>query len=191
MAVKLIFLSGSVRKESLNAKLARVAVKIATNEGADASYVDLADYDMPIYNGDFEDAEGVPETTKALKKIFTDCDGFFISSPEYNSSYSPLLKNTIDWLSRTHEEDEKPLMAFKGKVAAICGASPGALGGLRGLVTLRMLLGNIGVHVIPPQLAVSKAMESFDDKGNLVDDKQKQTLQNIVQELVRTTEALK
>ena len=191
MTAKLIFLSGSIRKESLNAKLAKAAVEIAATAGADASYIDLADYPMPIYNGDLEDAEGLPETTKTLKKVFEECDGFFIASPEYNSSYSALLKNTIDWLSRTHEENEKPLAAFKGKVAAICGTSPGALGGLRGLVTLRMLLGNIGVHVMPQQLAVSKAMESFDDKGNLVDDKQKQSLQNVVQEFIRTTEALK
>ena len=191
MTAKLLFLSGSIREASLNAKLAQVASEIAKNAGADASYIDIADYPMPLYNGDLEDAEGIPETAIALKKLFIECDGFFIASPEYNSSYSALLKNTIDWLSRTHEETEKPLAAFKGKVAAICGASPGALGGLRGLVTLRMLLGNIGIHVIPQQLAVSKAMESFDDKGNLVDDKQKQTLQNVVEELIRITEALK
>lgn len=191
MAAKLLFLSGSIRKESLNAKLARVAAEMAKDAGADASYIDLADYPMPIYNGDLEDAEGIPKTAIALKKLFAECDGFFIASPEYNSSYSALLKNTIDWLSRKHEDDEKTLIAFKGKVAGICGASPGSLGGLRGLVTLRMLLGNIGVHVIPQQLAVSKAGASFDDKGNLIDDKQKQTLQNVVQELIKTTEALK
>jgi NAD(P)H-dependent FMN reductase len=191
MTAKLIFLSGSIRKESLNAKLAEVATSMAKELGADATYIDLNDYQMPIYNGDLEDAEGLPENAIALKKLFIECDGFFIASPEYNSGYSALLKNTIDWLSRKHEADEKGLIAFSGKVAAISAASTGALGGLRGLVPLRILLGNIGVTVIPQQLAVSKANESFDDKGNLIDDKQKQTLQNVVQQFIKTTEALK
>ena len=191
MTAKLIFLSGSVRKESLNAKLAKAAADMAKENGADATYIDLNEYQMPIYNGDLEDSEGLPEKAIALKKLFIECDGFFIASPEYNSGYSALLKNTIDWLSRKDQENEKGLIAFSGKVSAISAASTGALGGLRGLVPLRMLLGNIGVTVIPQQLAVSKAHQSFDNEGNLIDDKQRQTLQNVVQQFVRTTEALK
>jgi NAD(P)H-dependent FMN reductase len=191
MTCKLIFLSGSIRKESYNAKLAKLACTMAQKQGADATYIDLKDYDMPIYNGDLEDEKGLPQAAKDLKKIFIDCDGFFIASPEYNSGYTPLLKNTIDWLSRQETDDEKPLVAFKGKVGAISSASPGALGGLRSLAQLRTLLGNIGVTLVPQQIAISKAMECFDDNGNLTDDKKAKTLQNIVQEFIRTATALK
>ena len=139
----ILFLAGSARKESINKKLARLAATMAEATGADVTLIDLKDYDMPIYNGDLEQENGLPENAKKLKKIFIEHDGFFIASPEYNSSYSALLKNTIDWLSRPHKENEPPLTAYKGKVAALGATSPGALGGLRGLVALRMLLGKI------------------------------------------------
>ena len=139
----ILFLAGSARKESINKKLARLAATMAEATGADVTLIDLKDYDMPIYNGDLEQENGLPENAKKLKKIFIEHDGFFIASPEYNSSYSALLKNTIDWLSRPHKENELPLTAYKGKVAALGATSPGALGGLRGLVALRMLLGKI------------------------------------------------
>lgn len=181
---KLVFFAGSIRKDSLNKKLAQYACQLAQEYGADATLVDLADYDMPIYNGDWETENGLPEAAKKLKGILADADGFFIASPEYNGSFSALLKNTIDWLSRPHEENEPGLKAFKGKVAAICAASPGGLGGMRGLVPLRLLLGNIGVTVLPDQLAVGKAFEAFDDQGALVNEKYKETLTDIVKKLM-------
>ncbi len=188
---KLLFLAGSTRQASFNRKLAILAADIAREEDdADVTLLDLADYPMPIYNGDLEQEQGIPKPARELKQLFIDCDGFFIASPEYNSSIPPLLKNTLDWLSRKESADEPPLAAYKGKVAALSAASPGGNGGLRGLVPLRMMLGNIGVHLIPQQLAVASAGDAFDDNGKLKSDQQLQTLTGIVRELVRVSRRL-
>ena len=191
MAVKLLFLAGSSRKESFNKKLARHAATIAEKEDVTATFIDLKDYDMPLYNGDLEDESGLPENAIALKKLFIEHDGIFIASPEYNSSLAPLLKNSLDWISRKEREDEPPLIAFKGKVAALSAASIGALGGLRGLVPLRMMLGNIGVYVTPTQAAISNASQSFDKDGKLVNEQQAAMIKNVVSELIETTAKLK
>ncbi len=188
---KILFLAASVRKQSLNKRLAKLAANIAEEAGAEITFVDLNDYELPLYNGDLEVEHGLPEAAKQLKKIFIAHDGFFIASPEYNSSFSPLLKNTIDWLSRAHEENEVPLSAYKGKVAAIAAISPGALGGLRGLVSLRMLLGNIGVTVVPSQVAIGSGFKAFNSEEELIDEKQAGMLKATVDELLRTADRLK
>lgn len=187
---KLIFLSGSSRKDSMNKKLAKAAYEMAKAKGVDAEFIDLKDYDMPIYNGDLEDASGLPENAKKLKAKFIECKGFFIASPEYNSSFSPLLKNALDWISRKTTPEEGALIAFKGKVAALSAASAGALGGLRGLVPLRMMLGNIGVHVLPDQVAVGGADKIFDLEGKLTDERYKKMIDGLVVSLINTTEKL-
>lgn len=191
MTKKILFLSGSSRKGSLNKKLARIAHSMAEKTGATATFIDLADFDMPIYNGDLEEASGLPENAKKLKKLFIEHDGFFIASPEYNSGYAPLLKNALDWISRKETPEEPALNAFNGKIAAISAASPSFRGGERGLVQLRMMLGNINVHVIPAQATISSAHEAFDEKGNFKDDKHTKMLQNVVEQFVKTTKALK
>jgi NAD(P)H-dependent FMN reductase len=186
---KLIFLSGSLRTGSVNEKLAKHAAQIAKDLGADAHYIDLRDYRLPLYDGNEEN--GLPENAKKLKSLFTESDGFFWASPEYNSAYSPLLKNTIDWMSRPHLENESPLSAFTGKVAAISAASPGGLGGLRGLVPLRMLLSNINVHVIPEQVAIGGAFQKFDANDHLTDEAALKMLANQITSFVRTAQLLK
>ena len=131
---KILAFAGSARKESFNKKLVNIAAIGARNDGADVTVVDLADYSMPIFNQDMENTDGMPEKASEFKKLLIEHDGFLIASPEYNSAFSALLKNTIDWASRKETEDEIPLEAYKGKVAVIMAASPGGLGGLRGLV---------------------------------------------------------
>ena len=192
MTIKLLFTAGSAREASLNKKLAYAAYQNAKNQsGVDAIFLDLKAYPLPLFDEDLESAEGMPENAITLKKMFSDCDGFFIASPEYNSAYSPLLKNTIDWMSRVHEEGEKPLAAFKGKVAGLAAVSPGGLGGIRGLVPLRMLLGNIGVHVIPNQAAINNGMNAFDANENMADEKQEKMLETVIHQLIETTKSLK
>lgn len=186
---KILAFAGSSRKESYNKKLANVAAQAAKEAGAEVTFIDLADYPMPIFCEDLEAEKGMPEKARAFKELLMAHDGFLISSPEYNSSYSALLKNAIDWATRM-EEGEKPLQAFKGKVAGLMAASPGALGGLRGLVSLRMLLGNIGVHVIPNQKAVSKAHEQFADDGSMVNEKQQAGIAGIAKEVVELANKL-
>lgn len=188
----LIFLSGSTRKDSYNKKLSKLAYEIAKSiDGVNASYVDLADYEMPLYNGDMEARSGLPENAKKLKDVFAKCDGFFIASPEYNSSLSPLLKNSLDWISRPHEDGEKSLIAYDGKVAAISAASPGGFGGMRALVPLRMMLENISVIVIPKQLAIPFANQEFDDSGKLKNEKFSSTLKAMVEQFADTAKRMK
>lgn len=189
MMTKLIFMAGSNRKHSYNKRLAQTAAQMAEKQGASVEYIDLADYDMPLFNEDIEAEHGLPEAAKLLKAKFQNCDGFFIACPEYNSSITPLLKNTVDWLSRQHEQDEPPLSAFKGKVAALASTSQGALGGLRGLAVVRMLFGNIGVHVIPTQVAVGGAEAAFNENG-LIDSAKLKMLEAEIEEFVTTASKL-
>lgn len=188
---KLIFLAGSARRDSVNKKLAQNAEKIAKDLGAETTYIDLRDYELPMFCEDYEAENGMPDAAKELKKLFIDHDGFLIASPEYNSSFSPLLKNTLDWMSRGGDDNSN---AFQGKVSAITAASPGGLGGMRGLPHLRGLLTNIAMHgttVIPAQYALGGAYNAFDDNGNLSDEKQIAMLTNVVKQLVETAEKLK
>ncbi len=186
----LLMFAGSARKASTNKQLASLAARTAKEAGAEVTLIDLADFDMPIYNGDLEADTGLPENAKRLKQLFVEHNGFFIASPEYNSSISALLKNALDWISRPHTENEPGLWAFNGKVAALGSVAPGALGGLRGLVPLRMMLGNIGVAVVPSQVAVSNGVTAFDESGALVSEPHKQLLDTTVSQLVETTRAL-
>jgi chromate reductase, NAD(P)H dehydrogenase (quinone) len=152
--------------------------------------LDLRDLKLPLYDGDLEEREGLPEGAKELKRVMKQHDGLLIASPEYNSSISAVLKNAIDWASRP-KDDAFALEAFAGKVAGLMSASPGALGGLRGLVHLRMILGNIQVLVVPEQLAISKANEAFDESGNLKDEKQQAGIEKIAKRVVEVAGMLK
>jgi NAD(P)H-dependent FMN reductase len=175
---RILAFAGSAREASLNKKLVRVAAEGARAAGAEVTLIDLRDLPMPIYDGDLEEAEGLPPNARELKRLLREHDGLLLACPEYNSSITPLLKNAIDWASRA-EEGEKPLACFKGKVAGLLAASPGGLGGLRGLVTVRSILGNIGVLVIPEQVVVPKAAEVFDEQGRLASDKQRASVERI------------
>lgn len=187
----LVFFSGSAKSDSINHKLAALAKKKADQLGAKSTeLLCLGDYPLPIFDEDLE-KEGFPENAKKLKEILGKADGCFIASPEYNSSFTPLLKNVIDWCSRVTEPGEKPLEVYRGKVYALGAASPGGLGGIRGLVPLRMMLGNIAIHVTPTQVCVAGAYSKFDDQGNLTDDGLNSMLDALVKEFVETTNAVR
>jgi NAD(P)H-dependent FMN reductase len=172
---RILAFAGSTRKDSFNVKLVKIAAEGAREQGADVTILDLRQFPLPIFDEDLEGSEGTPENAKKLKQLFMDHDGLLIASPEYNSSITPLLKNTIDWISRA-DEGEAPLAAYDAKVAALMAASPGGLGGLRGLVHLRSILGNIGVTVLPNQVAVGKANEAFGENGQLLSSDQTQKI---------------
>lgn len=160
--------AGSTRKDSYNKKLVKIAAKAAEKAGAIVTYIDFKDYEMPIYNADFEQEFGIPQKALEFKQLLKDNQGFLIASPEYNSSVSPLLKNAIDWATR-QEPQEKPLECFNDKFCSLLSASPGKLGGLRGLTDLHKILSTINVIVLPYQFALSNAMEAFDSNDNLKD----------------------
>ncbi|HYD17300.1 MAG TPA: NAD(P)H-dependent oxidoreductase [Patescibacteria group bacterium] len=188
---KVIVFAGSTRKDSLNKKLARQAAKAAEEAGAAVTYIDLADYDMPLYDGDDEAASGLPPKAKEFKKLLKEHDGFLIASPEYNSAYSAVLKNAIDWASRVSEQGEPSLSAFTGKYAGIMSASPGALGGLRGLYALRELLQNINVTVLPRMQAVTGGDAAFNDDGSLKEERFAKGVAAIAGDLVKTLQKIK
>jgi NAD(P)H-dependent FMN reductase len=186
---RILAFAGSARTNSWNKKLARAAVEIARARGAAVTLVDLREHAMPLYDGDLEAEHGLPEAVQRWKALLGEHDGLLIACPEYNSSITPLLKNAIDWASRP-AAGETPLAAFRGKTAALIATSPGALGGLRGLVAVRSILGNIGVHVVAAQLAIPKAHETFDAAGALSDDGVRTRLAGVVEELLTTTAKL-
>lgn len=175
--------SGSARKDSLNQRLIENAARAAEDAGANVRIINLRDFPMPIMNQDLEREQGQPENGTRLKALFVEHDGFLLASPEHNSSISTLLKNAIDWVSRK-VGDEPPLVAYKGKTAAILSASPGRLGGLRGLVHVRSILSNLGVLVLPEQLAVGSAMSAFDENGRLINDGDIDRVKDITSRLV-------
>lgn len=188
---KILAFAGSLRKDSVNKKVLRVAINGATEAQGEVTFLDLKDYPLPLYDQDLEEAEGMPDNAKKLKEIFRQHDAFLIASPEYNSSYSGALKNMIDWVSRTESPDEPALECFKGKVAAIMSASPGPLGGFRGLIQLRSLLGCIFVTVIPEQKTLPAAFGAFDDSGNLKDEKTQQAFFDLGVKLANVARKLK
>jgi len=186
---RILFLAGSARKTSFNKTLARAAAQIASDMGADATCLDMADYPLPLFCEDLEAEQGIPEHALKLKKMFIQANGFILCCPEYNGSITPLLKNTIDWLSRPNE-GEAPLACFKGKVAGLMAASPGSLGGLRGLVHVRAILSGIGTLVIPEQIALTNAANAFAPDGSLADDTQQQRATKVVTQVVEIAQRL-
>jgi NAD(P)H-dependent FMN reductase len=187
---KILVFAGSARSASFNKKLAAAAADMASAAGAEVTLLDLADHRLAMYDGDDEANGGVPADAKALRKIFLAHDAMIIASPEYNSSIAPMLKNTLDWISRP-DGDDAMVAAYKGKMAGLISASPGALGGLRGLVHLRSILGNIGVTVVPQQFAMSGAGKGFNDDGSIADEGQAGAVKAVVDAVVRTAGALK
>jgi chromate reductase, NAD(P)H dehydrogenase (quinone) len=182
MGARILVLAGSARSGSLNKKLARVAAAAVRAAGAEATLIDLADYPMPLYDGDLEAREGVPASARVLKDLFIAHQGLLIVSPENNASVSALLKNTLDWISR-QDGGESGLVPYQGKVAALAGASPGALGALRGLTHLRAILQTLNVLVLSEQVALARAHEAFNEDGSLKDAKQQAALAALAKKL--------
>ncbi|BAK76161.1 NADPH-dependent FMN reductase [Pseudogulbenkiania sp. NH8B] len=177
-APKILAFAGSARKDSWNKKLVHIAAHGARAAGADVTLIDLRDFPMPLYDGDEESENGIPDNALRLRELMLSHQGLLLASPEYNGSISPLLKNTIDWTTR--QVDGSPGLApYTGKVAALLAASPGGFGGLRGLVHVRAILGNVGVLVMPEQLAVGVAHEAFGADGAMANPKQQHAVEEL------------
>lgn len=185
-SAKILAFAGSARKDSFNKKLVKIAAEGARAAGAEVTYIDFRDLPLPLYDGDLEEVEGLPENALKLKALMKAHQGFLIACPEYNSSITPLLKNAIDWASRP-EPGEPSLACFKEKVAVLMSASPGGLGGLRGLVHVRSILGNIGVLVLPDQKAIGNAHQAFDENDYLQDKSQQTAIVQLGSKLADVT----
>ncbi len=188
-APRVLVFAGSARRESVNRRLARVAADRLTAAGAAVTLLELAEYPLPLYDGDLEATSGLPENALKLKTLLIAHDAFVIVSPEYNSSIPPLLKNTIDWVSRPLPE-QSGYVPFSGKAAALISASPGFLGGMRGLRHLREVLTELRMIVLPGQVSLAAADKAFDDGGKLTDAASQRRLDGLVGDLVSMMERL-
>jgi chromate reductase len=182
----LLVFAGSTRARSFNRQLAGVAAELGRTAGASVTHIELADFDVPLYNADLE-ARGTPRDVLRLKEICFAHPAWVLVSPEYNGSYTALMKNTIDWVSSPVKND--PLWSsgskpFAGKVVGMLSASPGALGGLRSLSHLAPLLMNLQCWVAPQQFALAKAGEAFDEQGRLIADSHRQSTAAVVQQVL-------
>jgi chromate reductase len=193
MARILVF-AGSARRDSLNKKLARVAADGAIAAGGEVTLIDLDDYPMPVYHGDLEAEQGMPENARKLRSLFLAHDALLIASPENNSSVSSLLKNIIDWLSRDIGDgkgDNSGYAPFRGKLAAMTGASPGAFGTVRAMPHLRQILSALGVTVLGTQVPVPRADKVFDEKGAITDERVARAVKGLAAALVDASSKLK
>ena len=180
--MNILVFAGSIRRESVNRKLARVAAQAVEAPGGQATLLELADYPMPLYNGDQEAENGPPENAFRLQEIVAAHAGLIVVSPEYNHSIPALLKNTLDWVSRTPRV--KGANPFTGKVAGLMAASPGALGGLQGLDTVQRVLTTVGALVLPRVVAVPRADKAFDTEGKLIDEDSARRVSSLAAEVV-------
>ncbi len=156
--------AGSARSQSLNKQLIQYVATQLSDLDLNVTFKDLSDFQMPLYDGDLEEASGIPEAAVRFYDLLCSHDGFAIACPEYNSSITPLLKNTIDWATRPRS-GESPLKAFTGKSALLCAASPGALGGVRGLNHVSSILQSIGTLVVPIPVSVPSAHQVISASG--------------------------
>ncbi len=187
---RLLFMAGSARDGSLNKRLARLAHDVAEANGIAATFADIGDYPMPIYDGDLEARDGPPDNARKLKALMSVHTGIFIASPEYNASFSPLLKNALDWVS--HIKDEGPPMeVFRTRVFALGADSSGGMGGLRGLSQLRLVLElGLGALVLPEQFAVPRAADAFDENGHLKNKDSQEQFKQLIQKLARAAHVM-
>ncbi len=182
---KILVFAGSIRTGSFNGRLAALAAKELALLAADVTRISLADYPLPLYDGDAEAAGGPPDNAKRLERQFTAHHGIFIASPEYNASITPLLKNTLDWVSRVREAGEQPRAAFRDRVFALGAASNGTYGGYRSLIALRHVLElGCGALVLPDQVAIRNAASAFDEAENLRDAGEGERLRSMLARLV-------
>lgn len=188
---KILVFAGSIRTGSFNARLAANAAKQLALLGSEVTHISLADYPMPLYDVDLEARSGQPQNAVKLKQLFMAHGGIFIASPEYNASVTPLLKNTLDWISRVREGREMPLAAYKERVFALGGASNGTYGAMRSLLALRQVLEiGCGALVIPDQIAVPRAADAYDENDNLKDQQTLSRLKDVLQRLMDMTRQL-
>ena len=189
-ALKILVIPGSLRTGSLNAKLAAVAAHHFAQSGVEVTRLSLADFSLPIYDGDLQTKSGVPKNAVDLKRMIGAHHGVLIVTPEYNSSVPPLLKNAIDWVSRVQDAHEARGQVFRGRAFAIASASHSRLGGARALGALRLILSACHALVIPNQLALAFADEAYDDMERLKHSPDVEALGAMARQLIDVSQRL-
>lgn len=169
MTARILVFAGSIRTGAFSGQMADAASKELVAQGAEITRISLADYPLPIMDEDLEKEHGIPENALKLGRLFAAHDGLMICSPEYNASIPPLLKNTIDWVSRISKDGDKPFKPYSGLVVGLCSTSNGVFAGMRGLYHLRAVLMNVGTQIVSEQCSVGHAAGAFNDDGTLID----------------------
>jgi NAD(P)H-dependent FMN reductase len=190
LSINILVVPGSLRLASHNRRLAAEATRMLAMSDAVVTLLDLADYPLPIYDGDHEETAGVPQNAILLAQRIAAQDGLLLVSPEYNHSVTPLMKNAIDWTSRVRKVQGRPIQPFKGIVAGLASTSTGGFGGMRGLEALRIVMRVLGAEVLTQQCTVANAAASFDESGRLSDDVARTSLETLVEKLLDTARSL-
>jgi chromate reductase, NAD(P)H dehydrogenase (quinone) len=191
MQPKILVFAGSSRTGAYSGKLAACAASALAKAGGDVTRIALADFPLPMMDEDLESAEGVPANALRLARLIAAHDGLLIATPEYNASIPPLLKNTIDWVSRVSKDGGRPLTPYKGGIAALCSSSPGVFAGVRALTHLRAVAVHVGLTVISEQCSIGRAHEAFADDGSLKDARSQASLDHVAAALVATCRAMR
>ena len=189
-ALKILVIPGSLRTGSLNTRLAATAAHEFAQAGVDVTRISLADFPLPIYDGDLQGKSGVPKHAVNLKRMMSAHHGVLIVTPEYNSSIPPLVKNIIDWVSRVQDPHESRGQVFRERPFAIAAASEGRLGGTRALAALRLILSACHATVIPDQLALSFASQAYDDMDRLKHPADIEAMAALVRQLIEFSQRL-
>ncbi|MBC2884015.1 NAD(P)H-dependent oxidoreductase [Ochrobactrum sp. CM-21-5] len=189
MTARILVFAGSIRKGAYSGHMADAASKELVSQGAEVTRITLADFPLPIMDEDLEKEHGIPENALRLGRLFAAHDGLMICSPEYNASIPPLLKNTIDWVSRISRDGDKPFKPYAGLTVGLCSTSNGNFAGLRGLYHLRAVLMNVGTQIVTEQCSVARASEAFNDDMTLKDERSARMLSTVCRSLIERVEA--
>lgn len=180
---RIVVFAGSIRAGAFSGRTADAAAKELAVQGAEVTRISLADYPLPIYDADLEASSGIPQNAVRLGRIIAAHDGMLIASPEYNTSIPPLLKNTIDWISRIRELDGRKQRPLAGRIVALCSSSDGKFAGVRALNHLRAVCVAIGMEVISPQCAIGYAADAFDENGAIRDERTRAIMERVCRTL--------
>lgn len=187
---KILVFAGSVRTGAYSGRTADAAQQELALQGAEVTRISLADYPLPIMDEDLEHEKGIPENAMRLARLIAAHDGLLIATPEYNGSIPPLLKNTIDWVSRVRKDGGKPFKPFAGKPVGLCSSSDGKFAGIRCINHLRAVLVRCQTEVVTPELSVSGASTAFGEDGRLLDERSHQSLEHLCRTLIETSRFL-
>lgn len=181
MTPRILVFAGSTRSGAISGRTADIAQRELALGGAEVTRISLADYPLPIMDEDLEREKGVPENAVKLARLFAAHDGILIATPEYNGSMPPLVKNTIDWISRVKGAGGSP---FSGRLVAICSSSDGHFAGIRSAAHLRAVLSHVQMEVIAPQCSIPYGKEAFDADGNFREERHVKSMQRVCESLI-------
>jgi chromate reductase, NAD(P)H dehydrogenase (quinone) len=181
---RILVFPGSLRTGSHNARLAGTIVKSLALKQCEVTRIMLRDYPLPIYDGNLEMQSGAPGNAKVLARLFHEHDAVIIVAPEYNASSAPLVKNTIDWISRVKADADGKPVPYKNRIFGLASASSGKFAGVRGLYHLRATLMNVGAQIVTEQLSIAYAQNAFDDMDDLKDEQDRKRMDNLVDAVI-------